>query len=183
MVSDEDEHDMHVIPIDATYLIFGDYMIGELGGSVIFFASKVNEHQPYEKYMLKVGFYYEYRDCLKAWVDEVCSPNCCMPLVELDEIVSQRDGLKFQALYADMEWAINLEFWSRNQRPPLKRFVPHIHTAGTRRRSRVITNLDLVFDDDDDDDEGFGSETDSNATVLAPADWHMVGMKSVMIGD
>ena len=165
LVNDEDETDMHVVPEDATYLIFGDYMIGELGGSAIFFATKVNENRSDEKYILKVGFYYEYRDCLKVWVDEVCSSNCAVPLVELAEIVSPIHGPRFRALYADMECAINLEYWSRNQRPQLKKYIHIANGVGSRRRSRVITSVDLVLDEE----ENTEYETDTNVTILAPS--------------
>jgi len=166
LVSDEDETDIHIVPEDATYLIFGDYMIGELCGSATFFAAKVNENRNDEKYILKVGFYYEYRDCLKAWVDEICSSNCPVPLVELAEIVSPIHGPKFRALYADMKWAVNLEYWSRSQRPQLKKYIQIANSAGSRRRSRVITPVDLVFDEK----ENTEYETDSNVTILAPSD-------------
>lgn len=167
LVSDEDETDMHMIPKDATYLIIGDYVIEGLSGSVIFFASKINEYQPDEKYVLKVGFYYEsYRDCLRAWVDTVVSPNTLFPNLEYEETV-RVGGLKFRALYADMKWAADLEFWSRSQRPVLKKFVPYVHKNGTRRRSRVITNLDLVFHEDD---EELGSDGGEQATGGASGD-------------
>ena len=162
LVSDEDETDMHVVPEDATYLIFGDYMIGELGGSAIFFAARINENRVDEKYILKVGFYFEYRDCLKAWVDDICSSNCDVPLVELAEIISPIHGPRFRALYSDMEWAVNLEYWSRCQRPRLKKYIHIANSVGSRRRSRVITSLDLVFEEADSAE----SETNSNGTNL-----------------
>ena len=137
------------IPNDAVYIIISESLSKDC--QALFWARKLDENLPTERYELQIGCYYTSLYSLYEWIYKIVSGSTSYPLVEPHEAVRISNWVRFLPLYRAMTAAIDAELnWRAFQRRPYYRSIRDRPVNGCirigliRTKEQVLAARELV---------------------------------------